>query len=138
MSRAILLCLICAIGSLAAISLATGPVTGVWNGKYVYDFSKLPSNLTEKQKTDMIAICKKRAQSKLSLSLKPNFNFSVSTNDSSGKAIPIIGKWTQTAKTIQLQTVKDGKLGVMIELVFDKTGKVMTYANGPATLIFSR
>ena len=124
--------------SFASLALAVPDLTGAWNGKFAYDYSKLPTSLTADQKKSVIEMSKKRTQSTVKLTLRANHTFTMVASGVGAKAQPVTGKWGQDAKTLTLQPVKNGMKDAMVTFNLQNQGKSMSFTNGPLTMTFTR
>lgn len=122
----------------ASIAVASDSMIGIWHGATKYDFSKLPSTLTEKQKAFVTSTYKKTAQGKITLTLNANHNYKISVTGITPVPPPTFGKWKRDSTSVTLQAIKDNKPGAPVIFALDKSGKGFSFSNGPLTMTFSR
>ena len=131
-------CLIAAAIGFATLATASDPIIGIWHGTTRYDYSKLPSTLTAKQKTFVTSTYKKTSQSRITLTLSANHSYKIVISGISPTPPPTYGKWKQDSKSVTLQAVKENTPGAPVIFTLDKSGKSFSFSNGPLTMTFSR
>jgi len=119
-------------------AFAAGSVTGVWHGKVKYDSTKLPATLSADQKKNLTKEANRRELDVLTLTLNPNHTFKIVVTGADKQPPPVTGKWSQSANTIAMQPVKDGKADMPRTFTLSKDGKSMSFTYGPVTMHFKR
>lgn len=123
---------------LTASVIASGSVTGVWHGKFKYDYTKLPAGLGPDQRAGIEAEGKRHANDLLTLTLKPDHTFSLAASSALKVQPPLKGRWGQASDSISIQPVRNGKPGSPQKFELSKDGKHLAYTYGPTTMLFWR
>ncbi len=120
--------------AIASVAFA-GPITGIWHGQLRFDATKLPSETNvshdKVNKTGMMA-----QTESFTLTLKGDHTFALSVRGTPKPIPTIIGRWSQSGKTLSL-TYNRGKVETETYTLANDQ-RSFYFAHGPVRMMYTR